>query len=178
MNQKLATKRKISSQTQNSFFITEQQIQRLIQKVIGELQHRFTKRSWGSCYNAMGQLSGWIISRPRSQVSLFARLVHYVKGYFTKSQGPAVSTEDQSQRGASYVFGKIGSPGRVRSPMNQGFGAVEAGPLFLVLLCVSSPLPVCLQTTILMKINQRVHNLKKIVVDLHHRDFYIFGTSY
>lgn len=174
MDQKLATKRKISSQTQNSFFITEQQIQRLTQKVIRELEHKFTKK-------IMGQLSGWIISRghgPRSQVSLFARLVHYVKGYFTKSQGPAVSTEDQGQRGASYVFGKIGSPGRVRSPMKQGFGAVEAGPLFLVPLCVSSPLPVCLQTTILMKIKERVHNFKKIVVDLHHRDFYIFGNSY
>ena len=131
MDQKLATKRKISSQTQNSFFITEQQIQR-----------------------------------------------GYLRGYFTKSQGPAVSTEDQGQRGASYVFGKIGSPGRVRSPMKQGFGAVEAGPLFLVPLCVSSPLPVCLQTTILMKIKERVHNLKEIVVDLHHRDFYIFGNSY
>ena len=40
MDQKLATKRKISSQTQNSFFITEQQIQRLTQKMIGELQHK------------------------------------------------------------------------------------------------------------------------------------------
>jgi hypothetical protein len=78
MDQKLATKRKIISQAQDSFFTTEQQIQKLTQKVIGELQHKITgsviQRSWGSCYvrsiyNAMGQLSGWSISRgqgPRS----------------------------------------------------------------------------------------------------------------
>jgi hypothetical protein len=38
MDQKLATKRKIISQAQNSFFTTEQHIQKLTQKVIGELQ--------------------------------------------------------------------------------------------------------------------------------------------
>jgi|LakMenE18May11ns_1017448.scaffolds.fasta_scaffold8171696_1 hypothetical protein len=48
MDQKLATKRKISSQTQNSFFITEQQIQRLTQKVIRELEHKFTKKDHGT----------------------------------------------------------------------------------------------------------------------------------
>jgi hypothetical protein len=47
MDQKLATKRKISSQTQNSFFITEQQIVRLTQKVIRELEHEFKKKTSG-----------------------------------------------------------------------------------------------------------------------------------
>ena len=68
MDQKLATKRKISSQTQNSFFITEQQIVRLTQKVIRELEHEFKKKHRATCYvrsiyNAMAQLSGGLFHK-------------------------------------------------------------------------------------------------------------------
>ena len=58
MDQKLATKRKISSQTQNSFFITEQQIQRLSQKESCNIS--LQKRS---IYNAMAQLSGGLFHK-------------------------------------------------------------------------------------------------------------------